>query len=96
MPAMPKMEGHTFVMPPMPTMPQGGFPGHSFQGSDILDIAKNLSPAQREKNKKQGFLYWSDLTKEQQSRLGMKNWTGGWTVSYNKDGESFTLKSDKK
>lgn len=88
MPDMPKMEGREFMMPPMPST--------SFQSGDILGVAKGLSPTQREKNKKQGFLYWSDLNKDQQSKIGAQGWTGNWTITINRDGESFTLKSDKK
>lgn len=91
MPDMPKMDGKAFVMPRMPEMPS-----NSFHSSTILDVAKTLSPAQREKNKKQGFLYWSDLTKEQQAKVGPQNLSGDWTITINRNGESFTLKSDKK
>lgn len=85
MPDMPKMDGKAFMMP-----------STSFQSGDILGVAKGLTPAQREKNKQQGFLYWSDLNKDQQAKIGAQGWTGNWTITINRDGESFTLKSDKK
>ncbi|MBC8065056.1 MAG: BspA family leucine-rich repeat surface protein [Chlorobia bacterium] len=105
-PPIPKMDGRTFVMPPMPKMDSKAFqipampkmpamPAVGFHSSDITQITKSLSASQREKNKRQGFLYWSDLTNEQQAKLGMGSWTGNWTISYSKDGESFTIKSDK-
>ncbi len=98
MPPIPKWDSESFTMPRMPTMPamphmQSGF---GFKGGDLGDIAKSLNPRQRDKNKAQGFLYWSDLTKEQQDKIGAASWSGSWTISYNKDGESFTIKSDKK
>ncbi len=89
-----------FKMPAMPPMPKmeglPAIPSTSFHSGNILDVAKGLSPAQRELNKKQGFLYWSDLTKAQQSKIGAQNWTGNWSITINRDGESFTLKSDRK
>ena len=97
---MPKMDGKAFVMPKMPnmpTMPKMPDMPHlmEFRGGDIAEVAKSLTSAQREKNKSQGFLYWRDLTKDQQAKLGMRSWSGNWTITYNKDGESFTIKSDK-
>lgn len=88
MPDMPKMDTRAFVVP---TTPSTGF--HS---ANILDVAKGLTPAQREKNKNQGFLYWSDLNRDQQAKIGAQGWTGNWSITINRDGESFTLKSDKK
>lgn len=88
MPPMPKMEGKAFAVPAIPST--------NFHSGNILDVAKGLSPAQRELNKKQGFLYWSDLTKEQQAKIGARDWTGNWSITINRDGESFTLKGDKK
>lgn len=88
MPALPKVDGKSFSVPTPPST--------SFHSNHLLDVARGLSPAQRELNKKQGFLYWSDLTKAQQSKIGAQSWTGNWTITINRDGESFTLKSDKK
>ncbi len=82
-PKVPSFEG-------MPKLPETGV-----QSSSLLEISKSLTPAQREKNKKQGFLFWSDLTKEQQIKLGAGKWSGSWTISVNSNGESFTVKSDK-
>lgn len=65
------------------------------QGQDLKGIAKSLTSAQREKNKQQGFLYYSDLTPDQKRKLGMKA-TGNWSITYSEDGESFTVKSDPK
>jgi len=87
-------------LPRIPATPRTpGLPGTPgalfFQTADITSLAKSLTPAQREKNKSQGFLYWSDLTKEQQSRLGIKDVSGNWSITYSKEGETFTVKSDK-
>lgn len=80
------MQSFKFVMPKM-----GDF---SFGGQDLKGVAKSLTPAQREKNKKQGFLYWSDLTPEQQQKMGMKEASGNWSITYSNNGESFTVKSN--
>ncbi|OJU63652.1 MAG: hypothetical protein BGO01_03125 [Armatimonadetes bacterium 55-13] len=68
----------------------------SHQGQDLKSVAKSLTPAQREKNKKQGFLYWSDLTPDQQKKLGVVGGNGTWTIQYSNNGETFTVKSDRK
>jgi hypothetical protein len=100
MPALPKMPDlpKTWVKgqatPPIPAIP--AVPARVLGRGDISEIAKTLTPAQREKNKSQGFLYWSDLTKEQQAKLGASTWSGNWTITYSRDGESFTIKSDPK
>lgn len=103
MPAMPRIK----EVPGVPAIPRTdtrvlipAVPGQpariGFSGGDVSAIAKTLTPAQREKNKSQGFLYWSDLTKEQQAKLGAAAWTGNWSITYTKDGETFTVKSDPK
>lgn len=71
------------------------FSGDFVKSQDFGGIAKSLTPAQREKNKKQGFLYYRDLTNEQKRMLGIKS-DGTWTVTYSRDGETFTVKSDPK
>jgi hypothetical protein len=106
MPAMPKIPDGAFkvysvpAVPPVPSVPGKlavpAVPRVRFQSTDLMDVAKSLTPAQREKNKAQGFLYWSDLDKDQQNMLGVHGWTGNWTITYNKDGETFTVKSDRK
>jgi len=64
---------------------------------DLPGLAKTLNSAQREKQKKQGFLYWSDLSAEQKRMLNMSNSAGStWSISYSRDGESLTIKSDPK
>lgn len=93
---IPKMDRKNFVMPPVPPVPpMPPMPGMSMHGGDIATISKSLNTAQRDKNKKQGFLYWSDLTKEQQAMLGIRDNSGSWSITYSKDGESFTVKSDR-
>jgi hypothetical protein len=106
MPAMPKIPDGAFkvysvpAVPPVPSVPGKlavpAVPRVRFQSTDLMDVAKSLTPAQREKNKAQGFLYWSDLDKDQQNMLGVHGWTGNWTITYNRDGETFTVKSDRK
>ncbi|MCC7231111.1 MAG: hypothetical protein IT203_12020 [Fimbriimonadaceae bacterium] len=88
---IPKMEGRTFGVPPVPPMP-----GMSMHSSDIAAISKSLNATQRNKNRKQGFLYWSELTQEQQAMLGIRDSAGSWSITYSRDGESFTVKSDQK
>ena len=105
-PAMPKIPDGAFkvysvpAIPPVPSVPGKlavpAVPQVRFKSTDLMDVAKSLTPAQREKNKAQGYLYWSDLNKEQQNMLGVHGWTGNWTITYNKDGETFTVKSDRK
>ena len=105
-PAMPKIPDGAYkvysvpAIPPVPSVPGKlavpAVPQVRFKSTDLMDVAKSLTPAQREKNKAQGYLYWSDLNKEQQNMLGVHGWTGNWTITYNKDGETFTVKSDRK
>jgi hypothetical protein len=106
MPPMPKLPESSLKFrslpgtPALPSVPGRiavpALPGTRFQGSDLADVAKSLTPSQREKNKSQGFLYWSDLSKDQQSKLGAQSWSGNWSITYSKDGETFTVKSDPK
>ena len=106
MPSVPAMPEGIYKFRTIPAVP--GSPGMSalpaipsaplarLHSTDLSDVAKSLTPSQREKNKTQGFLYWSDLTKDQQDKLGAHGWSGNWSITYTKDGETFTVKSDRK
>ena len=94
---MPKMDSKMFTVPVPPTAPSAPRAFMApLRGGDISEIAKSLTPAQRELNKKQGFLYLSDLNPEQRAKLGTQSWSGDWTITYTRDGETFTIKSNRK
>ncbi len=61
---------------------------------DFKSLAKSLTPEQREKHKKQGFLRFGDLDDAQRKLLGNLSAKGSWTVKYQVDDESLTIKSD--
>jgi len=69
------------------------FRSFSPDGQDLKGLVKSLTDSQRQKNKRQGYLNWSDLTPDQQRKLGMKP-EGTWSITYSNNGESFTVKSD--
>ncbi|HJP83117.1 MAG TPA: hypothetical protein VJ835_06380 [Fimbriimonadaceae bacterium] len=94
LPVLPRNSVKGQGTPQIPALP--AVPARVLGRGDISELAKSLTPAQREKNKSQGFLYWSDLNKEQQAKLGASTWSGNWIITYSRDGESFTIKSDPK
>lgn len=57
----------------------------------ITKVLKSLTATQKDLHKKQGYLRWSDLTKEQQELLGSKP-SGEFTITVNVNGESLTIK----
>lgn len=58
---------------------------------NIGQLLKSMSPAQRAKHDKEGFLKLSDLTAAQKKLLG--NPSGTFTISVNMDGQKLTIKN---
>lgn len=66
----------------------------TFDHADIQKLIKSLTPAQKEKQKKQGYLTPADLTDAQRKMLGgMKD--GSWSLTFVQDGQTLTIKSGK-
>ena len=61
---------------------------------DMTKLLSSLSPEQREKNRRQGYLHASDLSAAQRKMLGTPSSGKGWTITISKNGESITVKSD--
>jgi hypothetical protein len=64
-------------------------------GQDLLRLGRSLSPDQKEKHRRQGYLNYSDLTPSQQKYLGRMSRDGNWTLRYSGEGHDFTIKSDR-
>lgn len=64
-------------------------------GLDAKKFIGSLTPVQKEKMKKDGYLTPRDLTEAQLKMLGEVSKSGNWSISFAVDGESVTIKSDK-
>jgi hypothetical protein len=64
------------------------------QTGDLKQLLESLTPEQREKHERQGYLGFEDLTPAQQRMLNVKG-DGNWTVSYSADGKKITIRSGK-
>jgi len=58
----------------------------------IKELLESLTPAQKEKQEKQGYLNLDDLTPKQREMLGDIPKEGNWTFSYSIDGKKVTIK----
>lgn len=65
------------------------------RSTDIRQLAKTLTPEQKELHKKQGFLRKKDLSPEQIKLLGSLPTAGKWSIQYSVEDESLTIKSDE-
>jgi len=59
---------------------------------DLGKLVESLTPEQLEKNKSKGYLTIDDLTAEQRKMLGSFDGDGDFTVKFEKDGKSVTIK----
>jgi hypothetical protein len=59
----------------------------------IAELLESLTPAQKEKQEKQGHLTLEDLTPAQREMLGGVPKEGNWTFSYSIDGKRLTIKA---
>ena len=62
------------------------------EDDNIRGLLKSLTPSQRERMNRQGYLNPSDLTNNQRKMLGSLPDKGDWTISYSLDGEKITIK----
>ncbi|HRK20854.1 MAG TPA: hypothetical protein PLX06_03560, partial [Fimbriimonadaceae bacterium] len=90
---LPKMEGKAFVMPKIENLPQGRAFTFDSKRMQINELLSSLTPAQKEKQAKQGYLTIHDLTPKQREMLGNIPTSGDWTFSYSIDGKKLTIKS---
>lgn len=67
---------------------------HLFKSADLEKLMKSLTPKQKEIMKSKGHLTPADLTPDQRAMLG-KLPEGSYTITFSKDGQSFTIKSGK-
>ncbi|RYG27157.1 hypothetical protein EON82_00425 [bacterium] len=65
----------------------------TIDGTNIGDVIKSLTPAQKEIQKKQGYLKSSDLTPEQCRILGITG-EGSFDITIVRDGETIKIKSN--
>lgn len=72
-----------------------GGKGFMLNGANIKELIKSLTPAQKELQKKQGYLNFSDLTPAQQKMLGGFSGSGSFTISFSENGEKITIKGGK-
>ena len=69
--------------------------GFFMNDANFSELLRSLTPAQKEKHKKQGYLNLSDLTPAQRKMLGSSGNEGSFTISFSKDGEKVTIKGGK-
>ncbi|HZH99078.1 MAG TPA: hypothetical protein VEX38_08915, partial [Fimbriimonadaceae bacterium] len=60
---------------------------------DIKALMRSLSPQQRQRHDRQGYLTAADLTQAQLKMLGTLPQSGSWTVSFTIDGDKLTIKN---
>lgn len=63
----------------------------SFDGLDVQQFMKNLTADQKDKQRKRGYILYSDLTPEQKKTLGGKP-DGDFTISFDVNGDKLTIK----
>ncbi|MBS1713274.1 MAG: LytR C-terminal domain-containing protein [Armatimonadetes bacterium] len=68
------------------------FPANAMKFGDIGKLIESLTPEQLKKNKSKGYLTVDDLTSEQRKLLGSFDGDGDFTVRFDKDGKSVTIK----
>ena len=61
--------------------------------AQIKDLLESLTPEQKAKQDKQGYLTMEDLTPKQRAMLGDIPKDGNWTFSYSIEGKHVTIKS---
>jgi hypothetical protein len=67
--------------------------GMIFRSQNIDGLLKSITPAQKELQKKQGYLKLSDLTAEQRAQAGIKG-DGKIEIVITRDGETLKIKND--
>lgn len=87
------MEGRAFAMPKLEGLPEGRLFGIDSRRMRINELLDSLTPAQKEKQAKQGHLTLADLTPRQREMLGDVPAEGNWTFSYSIEGKKLTVKN---
>lgn len=76
------------VIPPVPGSPKAPV---ALKSSSMKELMKSLTPDQKAKHERQGYLKLSDLSGAQKKMLGSPS--GNFTISVNMDGQKLTIKN---
>lgn len=92
MPPLPPLEGLEKLKPMEIPRSSRIMPPTTLRSGTIDELLRSLTPMQIEKQSKQGYLLFTDLTKEQQKMLGVSG-HGEFSISVSKDGKKVVVKS---
>jgi tRNA nucleotidyltransferase/poly(A) polymerase len=73
------------------SLPKSGIAPVTLKSASMKELMKSLTPDQKAKHERQGYLKLSDLSGAQKKMLG--NPSGNFTISVNMDGQKLTIKN---